>query len=136
MISLMAAGLLLAIWGGYTISKKTRNKDKVAVDGPKTTETILLKDSIPVKKDSAVELVQTMTPGNHKFVIEVAGRERGMQRFGTLRGYGLNVQMETKDSTSFKLFFLLPAALSDTARIRDSLSALYTPTWAKAYVEN
>jgi hypothetical protein len=58
-----------------------------------------------------------------------------MERFDILKGWGLSIQMETKDSADYKLFFLLPASVSDTARIVDSLGTLYTPYWTKAFAE-
>lgn len=153
MVGLMIAGLLLAVWGGYTVYNKTKGKEKAAPAISKQEETVLIPDTtVHYQKDSVIEnpppitsttqvvasvpAASNMPGGNYKFVIEEATRTRGLFRFGTLKGYGLNVQMETKDSVHFKLFFVLPAALSDTARMVDSLSVLYTPSWSKAFVEN
>jgi hypothetical protein len=141
---LLLAGVALAIWGGYTMYKKTTGDDNLSEvpDEVKPDETVLVADT-SVKKDSISSATKDsldnsiqIPPGKYKFVIEVANKERGLHRFATLKSYMINVKMETADSVSFKLFFLLPASVSDTARIRDSLSLLYTPAWKKAFVEN
>ena len=139
---LVITGLVLAVGGGYTIYKKSKAAPKLSV--PETREvvetkkedTIAINQPIAEQKDSVRELSQIIQPGNFKFIVEVADKARGLQRFTTLKNYGLPIRMETKDSSNFKLFFLLPASVSDTARIIDSLGALYTPYWAKAFVEN
>jgi hypothetical protein len=149
---LLIIGVGLAIWGGYTVYKKTTDEDNlsepVSKDKPeeivqirdtmqlKKDSMTLTKDSVTVPKDSAPAEIQKIPQGNYKFVVEVANKERGLHRFAALKSYMLKVKMETTDSINYKLFFLLPATTSDTARIIDSLRTLYTPYWKKAFVEN
>ncbi|MBL7746615.1 MAG: hypothetical protein JNM19_04265 [Chitinophagaceae bacterium] len=147
-ILLLLAGIVLAIWGGYTVykrttSKKSTNPGEVA----KQDKTVLVPDSADILNANPVATTATPpanTPtasvtvpsGNYKFVIENATRVRALSRYKKLKGYGINIQMETTDSVNFKLFFVFPAAIADTARITDSLRKVYSPTGGRAYVEN
>ena len=137
---LILIGIALAIWGGYTISKRRASKDITANNSKNDEQKIMPVNTIDtittVKKDSVIFAKPTIPSDKYKFIIEIAKKERGMHRYDMLKGFGLDVQMETKDSIDFKLFFLLPAASKDTARILDSLRYLYTPNWSKAFVEN
>ena len=125
-IFLLLAGLAFAIWGGYIVYKRAITKNN--------------KTRVKEKKESATTQKQnstiTASSRNYKFVIETAAKGRALIRFKRLRGFGLNIQMETNDSVNFKLFFILPATLSDTARMLDSLYGIYTPVGNKAYIEN
>ena len=63
--------------------------------------------------------------------------QKGLRPFrldSDLKKWGINVQMETKDSVVFKLFFRLPSSPADTSRIKDSLSLLYG-TMGKTSIE-
>lgn len=156
---LVVFGLVLAVWGGYTIyknSKEAADKDTVAVNDTQTPATQepqqqpqqqapVTPDTTQTKKDTTATPpvtapvntpVMSSPAGTYKFVVEVAGRTRGLDRFRALKSWGLAVQMETTDSLNFTIFFRLPANASDTLRIRDSLSQLYTPYWTKAFVRN
>lgn len=65
-------------------------------------------------------------PDNYKYILEIAKEPRASKRYKQLKAIQWPVEMETStsDSLSFKLFISLPAANTDTARIKDSLSAL------------
>lgn len=134
------AGLAFAIWGGYTVYKRTtaKNNEAPATEREPTTETVLVQDTTTKQKDSLppTAAIAVTAPGNYKFIIETAAKERALSRYSKLKGFGLDVRMETKDSTSFKLYFVLPAAVADTARMVDSLRGIYTPAGNKAYIEN
>ena len=123
---LILVGVTLAIWGGYIVYKRATTKNSNVL--------IKEKKENPVTKEPTTAV--NTTTSIYKFVIETSAKERALNRFQRLRGFGLDVQLETKDSINFKLFFLLPASISDTARIRDSLYGIYTPPGNKAYVEN
>lgn len=149
---LLLIGIGVAIWGGYTVYKKTtgdnnnltepdKDKPEDFVQLVDTTATIkdsntLVKDSVAIPKDNVQLQIQKAPAGNYKFVVEVANKERGLNRFSALKSWGLNIKMETIDSTKYKLFFVLPASATDTTRIKDSIGNLYTPYWQKAFVEN
>ncbi len=143
---LVLAGIGIAIWGGYTLYKNNQ-KDSADVK----TETVKEDETIPVTQpveessnpvDSSTIItvpqppaITAAPPGNYKFIVEVARQQRAVERLNKLKGFGLDVKMETADSVNYKLFFLLPASPADTARIRDSLRFIYTPAWGKAFVE-
>jgi len=144
-VLLLVAGLAFAIWGGYTVYKRTTAKNNKAPIEEKKDENVLVQDTsafvqqkdTPTTTTPAPIAVAPVTPaGNYKFVIETSAKERALTRFSRLKSFGLNVQMETKDSASFKLFFILPAAIADTARMIDSLRGIYTPAGNRAYIEN
>ncbi|MFZ9388738.1 MAG: hypothetical protein ACO25B_12730 [Chitinophagaceae bacterium] len=147
---LLVSGLGLAIWGGFTVYKKTQARHNDISNLPEgigiepaaqpvldTTINLLpaATDSTATKKDSISYNSGKSIPGEFKFVVETTGRTRGLQRFALLKGFGLPVLLETQDSTVFKILFRLPASTSDTTRLRDSLQRLYTPQGQFAYVE-
>ncbi len=142
------AGIGVAVWGGYTVYKKTIDKNNAALSAETKEKTIAPVNDQELTENKA-EPPQTLTSAavittnnqtpeqsSFKFVVEVAAKERALQRFGTLKGWGLGIQMETKDSASYNLFFILPASASDTTKIKDSLGLLYTPLGKKPFIEN
>lgn len=128
LILLIAAGIALAVWGGYKVYKMTAGNNKSADNGKKVDEEIIpVSDSISSKKDTTMTAVQNkpvdnIPSGTYKFILEVANAKRAFERYGKLKTFKWNVQMETQDSISYKLFMLLPASVVDTSRIIDSLS--------------
>jgi hypothetical protein len=75
------------------------------------------------------------SPGQtlYRFVIlRTENKGRALRRYNQLLGFQLNIHMETKDSTSFKLYFPIAATAADTAHIRDSLMDVYA---AKVSIE-
>jgi hypothetical protein len=62
----------------------------------------------------------------YRFIIlRTPNKGHALRRYNQLLGYQLNIKMETKDSSFFKLYFPIPAAIRDTAHIRDSLADVY-----------
>lgn len=138
-ILVLLGTLAVALWGGYTIYKKTssRNNDKA--------EDAVLEEVVPVttepepapvvvEKKDTLTAPPTVAPGNYRFVVEAADKTRGLQRYSQLKGFGLPVQLSTRDSLHFEIYFVLPASAADTAKVRDSLKQLYTPAGARTYV--
>ncbi|HSU27440.1 MAG TPA: hypothetical protein VLJ68_03605 [Chitinophagaceae bacterium] len=125
---LIIVGILLAIWGGYTVYRKTSGKKTTPVTEDKKDKVIPLV-SIPdtthqVITDSVTNAVQVGDSGNFKFVIEEADEKRAFERYTKLKTYQWNIHMETHDSLRYKLFVMIRAAVSDTSRMIDSLTAL------------
>lgn len=131
---LIIAGIGLAVWGGYMVYKKTNAKKDVAekTETPVENKTELIPpiaDTAATLKDSAIQqpVTPTITPvvkipgGKNKYVLEVSDRVRATQRYNKLKTYLWDVQLETKDSVSYKLFMLLPG---DTTIVKDSLTML------------
>lgn len=147
MLTLLVAGVGLAIWGGYRIYLRSASRTP-------DTETATEKSSIvPKDRIEPAEMTPTAEPDSaapsgpsvaalpagsgpaaFKFIVETANRARGLQRYATLKKYGVDIRMETGDSVQFRLFFLQNALSSDTTRIIDSLRRLYTPAGKSAYV--
>lgn len=129
------AGISLAVYGGYLVYNRSKNKKK-------TTSIVEKQDSVISQKDSLLKVNDTIpaitkpadTTGTYRFVIEKAARQRAFRRYAYLQEIKVNVKMDTKDSILFNLFFVLPATPADTARIRDSLQIRYS-TRGKTVVE-
>jgi len=137
---LILAGIGLAVWGGYTVYKittaknksgKTNNKEKIKKDlSAGAEETTLMNDTGVNRGDNATQQIiqnnpsRTTPSGSFRFILEVANAQRAFERFGRLKTFQWNVQMETKDSVTYKLLMILPATSADTSRIIDSLSRL------------
>ena len=62
-----------------------------------------------------------------KYVLEVtANKNRALRRFTQLRQNGNRIEMDVApDSSSFKLYFVIPSAYSDTSHIKDSLTRFF-----------
>jgi len=132
------AGLGLAVFGGYLVYNKTKSKKNVpepitqkaeSVSKPEVkSETTLVKDSTEAIKDSIPPTIITLAPANsntYKFIIEKAAKARALYRYEFLKKNFIDVQMETKDSILFKLYFALRSLPADTTRKKDSLQRLY-----------
>jgi hypothetical protein len=117
------AGLSLAVFGGYKVYNKTKNRKETA---DQKQESILIpRDTLPKSTDTIPALSKVDSSGNYRFVIETAGRQRAFKRYAQLKGIFVDVKMDTRDSVLFKLYFLLPATPADTTHKKDSLQRLY-----------
>lgn len=126
----LVAGLALAIWGGYTISKNAAadsSADSIAnipEPAPDTTALALTADTLSKE--------EPVIASNYKYVLEEANAQRAMKRYKQLRTNLWDVHLETQDSIRYKLYLLLPAANADTTRILDSLTVM---TGRRVYIE-
>jgi hypothetical protein len=131
---IIIAGLSLAIFGGYLVYTKTKNKKEPIVK-KEEIKPVILPDSLPKTKDTTSIITKPAdSSGMYRFVIETAARQRALSRYNYLKENLIDVKMDTKDSVLFKLYFLLPATPADIARKRDSLQRLYS-TRSKTVVE-
>lgn len=121
---LLLAGLGLAVWGGYALSKRTKQKPVEEI----VTQTVPVADTI--NHDSLAK--KSLVNASYKYVLEVAPGKRAFKRYNQLKTNQWDVQLETKDSVQYKLFLLLPALNADTTRIVDSLTVM---TGKKVYIE-
>ena len=114
------------VWIGYrlnqpNLSSVTESAQEIASPIVDTTKTVA-----PVDTVKTVQETVTKNPDNtYRFVIEVAGKKRAFYRYTMLKNGDLPVRMSTTDSTTFKLYLVLPATSADTARIADSLTSRY-----------
>jgi len=125
-VLLLLAGLALAIWGGYTVYKRSTAKKNSTITGKDTKDekVFVTGNSQLFQKDSVIAPTQNIPAGTQKFILEVANAKRAFERFGKLKTFQWNVQIETKDSISYTLFMVLPVAAADTSRVLDSLTRL------------
>ncbi len=128
---LIIVGLALAVWGGYTVYKKTSAKHNTKNEDKKN-EDVPINDPNLNQKGSVVLPPQSTPAGMQKFILEVCNAKRAFERYGRLKTFLWDIQMETKDSATYKLFMLLPASANDTNRIIDSLSLL---SGKRVYIE-
>jgi hypothetical protein len=61
----------------------------------------------------------------HFVILRTENKNHALRRYNQLLGYQLNIHMETKDSSFFKLYFPIAATVGDTTHIRDSLADVY-----------
>lgn len=61
----------------------------------------------------------------HFVILRTENKNHALRRYNQLLGYQLNIHMETKDSSFFKLYFPIAATIADTTHIRDSLADVY-----------
>lgn len=126
-ILLILIGIALAIWGGYTVYKRTSTDESgadstVLVDKKENTP---ITNSNPTQKDSIIEVApQKPADGNTKFILLIADKQKAAQRLAKLKNFQWPVLMETKDSINYKIYMLLPATAADTTRLKDSLTML------------
>jgi hypothetical protein len=119
------AGIVIVIWGGYVLYNRTNNSSS-------STETAAVEtvatDSLRISSmpDSLRRPNADTVRSTYKFVIErTRNKGRALRRYTQLTENFTPIKMETKDSTLFNLYFILPATSADTARIRDSLKMWY-----------
>lgn len=138
-IGLILLGFALAIWGGYTVYKKNTAKSKKEesavqkenndiAPAPKNetqpNDTSVQKTDTTTKGTAASPNTVVKPAGTIKFILETSQKERAFYRFNRLKTFQWPVAMETRDSSLFTLYMLLPVAPADTNRILDSLSRL------------
>jgi hypothetical protein len=61
----------------------------------------------------------------HFVILRTENKNRALRRYNQLLGYQLNIHLETRDSSFFKLYFPIAATIRDTTHIRDSLADVY-----------
>jgi ribonucleotide reductase alpha subunit len=129
--TLVVIGLIVILWGGYTLYNKSNNEPTQVsseVNTPITsadTSTIQQSDSSLVQPPP----VTAAPSGTYKFIFEQTNRKaRALKRFAYVHDLSPRIQMETADSLSFTIFVRLPATPTDTGRLKDSLNAWYYGT--------
>lgn len=128
------AGLSLAVYGGYLVYTKTKNKNEPIIK-KEEIKPIILPDSLPKPKDTTTIVTKPVdTAGMYRFVIEKAAKQRAFSRYNYLKENLIDVKMDTRDSLLFNLYFLLASSPADTAKKKDSLQRLYS-TRGKTIIE-
>jgi hypothetical protein len=86
----------------------------------------------PPVTTTAVVTPPPVTPANgFTFVLETPHKRRALMRYENIKDsritedFDSKIQMETKDSVTFKIFVVLPCAPADTTRYKELLNAWY-----------
>jgi hypothetical protein len=126
--TLIIGGLAIVVLGGYYLYNQNNGEPRIQntiVPAADSTDQ-QPKDTLNTTDTArSMATFASLNPGAYKFIIETTtNKKRAMRRYNQLIDF-TNVKMETPDSTSFKLYFLISAAGKDTTRIKDSLSRFY-----------
>lgn len=121
-----------------TLSKA---KDSTAprTAGSSTAQPASAGTSAPMPSAAAIPAPTTVAPARtfaslpnpsgetmYRFVIlSTDNKHHALRRYNQLLGYQLNIKMDQKDSSWFKLYFPIAALPKDTSYIKDSLSDTY-----------
>jgi hypothetical protein len=123
-LAFLAIGTIAAIvWIGYRLNQP----DTSFQTAPEVISSVMdTASSVPPADTTTQNQPIAKTNNNSfRFVIEVANKKRAFYRYHMLKNGNVPVQISTIDSTTFKLYFELPATAADTARIADSLTSRY-----------
>lgn len=146
------AGIGIAIWAGYYIYRQSQPEETAATQPPAPEkneapvpsappsvnvqnvqpDTMLTDNQVATSPETTLPRPASAT--TYKFIVETAGKKRAFERFQRLKNLPTDVKMETADSITFNLFFLLAASPADTTKLLDSLRTCYTPKWSKAFI--
>ncbi len=129
----LIGGLGVIAWGGFMMYKKNsvinQHDINTASDTGIKTDTaqlIAAKDSVAKNTTAIAPAVQLKDSNMYKFIIlETANKARALKRYNQLLSYDLKINMYTKDSSFFKVYFTFPALAKDTVHIKDSLLRQY-----------
>jgi hypothetical protein len=111
--------------GGKTNDSTTSSKKDTTVTTPTPAATAA--NPAPIVPHDIPHDV-TAAPGQtlfHFVILRTENKSHALRRYNQLLGYQLNIHLETKDSSFFKLYFPIAATIRDTTRIRDSLADVY-----------
>lgn len=95
--------------------KDTAKADATAAKPAVIPPPVVAHDPVPTEGQSLYRFVILRTPN----------KGHALRRYQQLLGYQLNIKLETKDSTFFKLYFPIAATPRDTTHIRDSIADVY-----------
>jgi hypothetical protein len=98
-----------------TAAKPVTTQPGAVASKPATPPPVVAPDPVPTQGQSLYRFVILRTPN----------KGHALRRYAQLLGYQLNIKLETKDSTFFKLYFPIAAVPGDTTRIRDSIADVY-----------
>jgi len=131
----LVAGLAIIGWGGYTLYKKSGADDQKPpqINSVVNDTTTAVADTAKQAKDSVLDnhtpvaqnILQKDTIAYKYIILQTYNKDRALKRYNQLRSFQLKINLYTKDSSFFKLYFSFPAASKDTIHIKDSLSREY-----------
>lgn len=127
-------GLIVIGWGGYSLYKRNTIPDPVVehpqvVPSRDTTATrpdTIARVQAPPVAHPTVTMPLIAGESLYKFIIlETIHKGRALRRYNQLLGFKLNIKMEQRDSSHFRLYFPIAATIGDTTHIKDSLADVY-----------
>lgn len=134
-------GFALIAWGGYNLYKnkattKSDNENSslviqedtsVRINHDTLSSTVAQSDSLLVtKKDSYILASKRSDSSLYKFVIlTTQSKNRALRRYKQLDSISHAVKIVTKDSSIFKIYFVIHTLPKDTLHIKDSLNSFY-----------
>jgi hypothetical protein len=138
----VAITLGIVVWGGWkwsqsgsgngavnqiaTVSAPEPAAQATADSGKLVSDSISRRPTTDSSRTINTNGSVSVNPGRYKFIIETTNRrERAFRRYNQLVELRSGIRMETADSITYKLYFVLPANPTDTSRIKDSLRIFY-----------
>jgi hypothetical protein len=128
-------GLTAIIWGGYSLYNSNTdnegtqaNKSNAAQPispSADTTKSKIIDSTTVVAEPSPVVTGAIPAAKPYKFIFRLASKNYVIKRYNDLKTSNPSLNWDTKDSVVYRLYVSIPAAPSDTARIRDSLRSWY-----------
>ena len=130
-VVLFVAGIAIAVGGGYTIYKRNESRillsQQIQPESPADTSSPQLTST--VTEQVAVPALPNLPKGSYKFIYETTtSKERALKRYQVVNKLDSSIQLETKDSVTFKIFIILPATPGDSSLVKESLQAWYYGT--------
>lgn len=139
LMALVVIGLSLMGYVAYFFYQKSEAKPEVheqatqlilsSAPGDSATQTAtdtLTTNENPASADSIT--VATSSPASTQgfnIILEIAKQKRALKRYADLKEWGHKVVIITKDSIDYKIAIPVNKPLSDTSRVRDSLSNFF-----------
>ncbi len=133
-------GIAIIAWAGYNLYKKktvplsSKTDSEVVLkedtDSVQKTDTLtgsISPDSLTAKKKDSLLLVSKRPDSSfYKFVIlTTPNKNHAIRRYKQLDSIEHNVKLNTKDSSIFKVYFVIHTSPKDTLHIKDSLNSFY-----------
>jgi hypothetical protein len=139
LILAVIVGLTVIGLGAYILYKKNERQEKEnkTVITAKESESVLTdsnqKSTLSNPDSSRPNRVEVKLPSPlskdsilYKFIIlETYNKFYALKRYNQLLSYNLKINLYTKDSSFFKVYFAFPARSKDTLYIKDSLNSVY-----------
>lgn len=128
--TLVIVALAVVLWGGYNLynNKKDNNTTEPQQTAVNTPPVSAPDTAAKAKTDSmsVAPVTPVVAAGNYKFILETTAKKaRALKRHAFLLTLNPNYKLETTDSLTFNITVTLPAAATDTIRLKDSLNGWY-----------
>jgi hypothetical protein len=110
---------------GHGSVDTTAAVSKAATPQPESPK-VIARPTVPATTDLSETIPVQQGQNLYRFVIlATANKYHALKRYNQLLGYQLNIKMDQKDSSYFKLYFSIASAPRDTSQIKDSLADVY-----------